>query len=328
MPPLVTIITPVFNRSSFLRETILSVVNQDYPRVEYLLLDDGSSDDSLKIMTEFAAKHPIIALDSHENMGETRTVNKGFSMARGEIIGVVNSDDPLLPGAISAAADLLSQKPEVVGVYPDWLLIDERGSTMQYRRVPEYSYINMLKWHHCMPGPGTFFRRSLVEQLGGRDEKFKYVADFDFWLQAGLVGPLARNPKTLATFRWHSDGISSKEQGLLMAQEHIRLMDKLYAGSNVTREMAAVKRQAYSSAYYEAAIVLGDTDLRLKRHYFARALGLAPATYLLKCRSKLPEPLVLILLGMSAYSCIKDLYRSIYRRRQERVSKKIDASSR
>ena len=169
MPPLVTIITPVFNRASFLLETISSVVTQDYPRVEYILLDDGSSDDSLRIIRESAAKNPMIRYDRHENMGETRTVNKGFLLAKGDIIAVVNSDDPILPGAISAAVDLMLRKPEILIVYPDWYLIDEQGRTMEYRRTPDFSYVDMLRRHYCIPGPGTFFRKSLVDRLGGRD---------------------------------------------------------------------------------------------------------------------------------------------------------------
>ena len=95
--PLVSIITPAYNRQSLIEETILSVIGQDYPNLEYLVLDDGSSDDTLSVIKKYA-KH--LRYDAHPNMGETRTVNKGFTMARGEILAVVNSDDPLLPGAV------------------------------------------------------------------------------------------------------------------------------------------------------------------------------------------------------------------------------------
>ena len=122
--PRVTVITPAFNRASLLEETILSVLEQDYPNLEYIVLDDGSEDGTLEVIKKFQNR---LRWDSHANMGETRTVNKGFSMAEGDIIGVVSSDDLLLPGAISKAVQRLLQKPDVVVVYPDWQIIDAEG---------------------------------------------------------------------------------------------------------------------------------------------------------------------------------------------------------
>jgi len=95
--PLVTVVTPVYNREDYLEEVILSVLGQDYPNIEFIVLDDGSTDGTLQVIWKYRER---LRWESHANMGQTRTVNKGFSMAKGEIVGVVNSDDPLLPGAI------------------------------------------------------------------------------------------------------------------------------------------------------------------------------------------------------------------------------------
>ncbi len=282
--PLVTIITPAYNRGSFLEETIQSVISQDYPHIECIVLDDGSTDDTRDVLRNYNGR---LYWESHPNMGETRTVNKGFSMAKGEIIGVVNSDDPLLPGAVSTIVDAMEGSPETVAAYPDWKMIDVKGDLIQQIETYEYSYLNMVRWHHCVPGPGTFFRRSVVERLGGRDVQFRYVGDFDFWLRAGLTGPFKRVPKTLATFRWHSDGASSKDQGLTMAEEHILLVRKVFSLAHLPPEVRSARREAYGSACYVAAVVLAGSSPELKRRYFAKAFASSPIKYLFEYRERL-----------------------------------------
>lgn len=281
--PLVTVITPAYNRASLLDETILSVLNQEYPNLEYIVLDDGSTDATLSVIKGYEDR---IRWDTHKNMGETNTVNRGLSMAKGEILGVVNSDDPLLPGAINEIIKYITAVPETIVAYPDWKMIDENGGTVQYRRTFSYNYIDMLRWHHCMPGPGTFFRREIAEKLHGRDSQFRYVADFDFWLRAGLLGRFVRVPKTLATFRMHSDSATVKQNGAVMAEEHIRLVNKIYGIPDLPPEVLKVRKEAYSSAYYTAGVVCGN-DVKAKGKYYAEALGYAPMKYAVEYRRRI-----------------------------------------
>jgi glycosyltransferase involved in cell wall biosynthesis len=293
--PLVSVITPAYNRAAYLQETIASVLSQDYPKLEYLVLDDGSTDNTRDVAAQYFGR---ITFSSHPNMGETRTVNKGFAMARGAIVGVVNSDDPLLPGAVAQIVDTMIREPEVIVAYPDWDWIDSKGNRIGHRRTFEYDYVNMVRWFHCVPGPGAFFRQSVVKELGGRDEQFRYVADFDFWLRAGLLGPFKRVPKTLATFRVHGDSASSKGQGRPMAEEHIRLANKFFSLPNLPPEVAAVRREALGSAYYTAGLNLGDSSPQLKRRYFMQALVSAPTKYFFEeYRERLVGPIGSTVLG-------------------------------
>jgi len=298
--PLVSIITPAYNRQSLIEETIVSVIGQDYPNIEYLVLDDGSSDDTLSVIRKYA-KH--LRYETHPNMGETRTVNKGLGMVRGEIIAVVNSDDPLLPDAVKEIVGTMVKEPDIVVAYPDWEMIDSTGDKIGHRQTFEYSYTDMVRWFHCVPGPGAFFRKPLVRELGGRDEQFRYVADFDFWLRAGLLGPFKRVPKTLATFRYHSDGASSKAQGRLMAEEHIRLAKKFFSMPNLPAQIAAIRREAFGSAYYTAALNLGNASPWLKKFYFMAALSSAPKRYLFEeYRERLLGPIGSAFLGRMAFA--------------------------
>jgi len=280
---LVTVITPTYNQADYLDETIQSVLNQDYPNLEYIVLDDGSKDNTIEILKKHGDR---IIWDSHPNMGEARTVNKGFSLAKGEIISVVNSDDPLLPGAIQNIVRLMCENPEIGVAYPDWNMIDADGRIIRRIQTFDYSYINMLRWHHCVPGPGTFFRRDVMSKLNGRDPQFRYVSDFDFWLRAGLITDFARIPVTMATFRMHAGSASSSQASEDMAEEHIRLINKIYSLPYITDEALKVKREAYGSAYYIAGCVCQTCDLSVRNRYFLTAVARNPLKYLFEYRKR------------------------------------------
>jgi glycosyltransferase involved in cell wall biosynthesis len=265
------VITPVYNAARYLAETITSVLDQDYPEVEYIVLDDGSTDETREIAARYA---PRLKVASHPNMGPVLTVNRGFELATGEIVGVVSADDPLLPGAVRAAIEALSD-PRLVAVYPDWEMIDEQGNVVETIVTDNFDYVDMLRRHHCVPGPGAFFRRGLAEQLRGRDPQFRYVHDFDFWLRAGLVGPLARIPRVLATFRVHSEQVGA-EYGAAQADEHIRLVEKIYALPHLPAAVQGVRREAFASAYYIAGCVQGHCHPERKLLYWIRAVGYSP----------------------------------------------------
>lgn len=253
--PLVTIITPTYNRAPFLEETILSVLNQDYPKIEYIVLDDGSTDETAKVIEKYKEK---IVWVFHKNIGEVKTVNKGFLLARGEIISIVNSDDPLLPGAISKIVKFMTDNPEIIVVYPDWVKIDEKGKEIERVTTPEYNYQYMLSAHDNVAGPGTFFKKTILNKLKGRDFQFTYVSDYDFWLRAGLIGEFARFPEILATSRVHSDQATIKNKGFAMAMEHIRVINKIFSLSNLPSNIKKNKYKAYEKACEAARICRGD----------------------------------------------------------------------
>ena len=253
--PLITVITPTYNRAEFLEESIKSVVNQNYPNLEYIVLDDGSTDETAKIIEKFRDK---VIWKHHRNVGEVKTVNRAFSLAKGEIIGVVNSDDPLLSGAISEIVKFMTQNPKIIVAYPDWVKIDKNGKEIEKVITSEYDYEYMLRTHDNVTGPGTFFRRVVVEKLKGRDLQFKYVSDYDFWLRAGLVGNFARIPKILATSRVHPDQATLKDKGYKMAMEHILVLNKIFSLPNFPVILNKVKPEAYKKACEAARICRGN----------------------------------------------------------------------
>jgi GT2 family glycosyltransferase len=262
-PPLVSIITPAYNRAPYLDETIESVLQQDYPCIEYIVLDDGSTDDTVKVLENYSGR---LRWETHANMGETRTVNKGWGMASGEIVATVNSDDPLLPGAVNAAVQFMQSRPDVLVAYPDWVYIGPDSEILGRVQVPDYDYLYMLTRHHCLVGPGAFVRCIAFELAGMRDPEFRYVADFEFWLRLGLYGPFARIPQTLATFRVHPDSASVSHMGKAMAAEHIRMMQKFYSRQDLPTEVQKARGEALSWAHHVAAGSCGQARAAAVKH--------------------------------------------------------------
>ena len=279
---LVSIITPTYNRAGLLPETIESVLNQDYAHIEYLVLDDGSSDNTQEVLKRYADR---IRVERHANMGETLTVNKGFGMVSGEIVGVVNSDDPLLPGGVTEIVNALRAHPEAVAAYPDWAKIDEHGNTLQEERLTGYDARNMLLQLNWGLGPGAFFRRDLLNRIGPRNPNYTYCGDMEFWLRAALEGPLVHIPKVLATHRVHGGSASVSQRGRKMANEWIEVFHSALSSPQVPRDVSSLKHRLLRNVYLCAAEVYCGRDwlwaawiqVRSIPHGIAASLHAVPA---------------------------------------------------
>jgi glycosyltransferase involved in cell wall biosynthesis len=259
--PLVTIIVPAYNRAGGLLEATLdSILGQDYPNLEVLALDDGSTDGTPQVLAGYAKSHPErLRWERHENMGQAKTLNRGFEMARGELIGYLNSDDLFLPGAITKLAALLTQEPDAALAYPAYRVIDSDGETIADMTPPEYTAAEAVRLHNCIVNVGAIFRRRVIERIGGWDTSFVYLADFDWCVRASSVGSFLRHPEVLACWRSHP-GSANYSPGLEAAQEQTRLLDKIYAAGDLTEELVEVRDEAYRNAYICAAFAMGGVN--------------------------------------------------------------------
>jgi len=299
--PLVTIITPAYNRATLIAETIESVLGQDYPHLEYIVLDDGSTDATLEVIKGYEGR---LRWESHANVGEAHTVNAGFSMAQGEILGVVNSDDPLLPGAVGRMVAALQANPDALVAYPDWRLIDARGNALQEIRCRDYvSFAEMLSGHHCLPGPGAFFRRQALEKASGRDPAYRYVGDLDFWLRIGWHGRFVRVPEVLATFRVHDSSASVCCQSELMAEEQVAVIVNLFAREKADVSLHSLRKVSMLNAFHAAACHLGRGRVSSLLSYILKSITCCPGVFFTKYFYRIPI-YMLMLLGFN-YSAIK-----------------------
>jgi glycosyltransferase involved in cell wall biosynthesis len=251
-PPLVSIVTPVYNGANYIVETVDSVLAQDFPGLEYLVVDDGSTDDTLDRLEPYQGRIRIIR---QENRGEAAAVNAGVAAAGGEIIGIVNADDPLIPGLVSAALARLGAEPGLVGVYPDWLRIDAEGRVIGEVKVREYDYHLLLAQHFCIIGPGCLFRRTALRGAPPRDPRFRYTGDYHQWLRMGLAGRFARIPQTLATWRHHEGGASQARRDLEMAANNVDAVRDVLDRPGLPASVLALRGEALASAYYVASVL-------------------------------------------------------------------------
>lgn len=277
---LVTIITPTYNRASYLDETIKSVLRQNYSKIDYIVIDDGSTDNTQDVLAKYLDK---ITCVHQSNIGETRTVNKGIAMAKGEIICIVNSDDPLLPGAIEKAVKTLKKKPHVLAVYPDWNEIGPKSEFIKRMELPDYNLVNMLTDFNVAMGPGTFIRKSTFDLVGMRDTKYKYAGDLEFWFRIALHGEIAHIPEALATHRTHPDSASVADKSAVIADELIQMVNEVFRSQNIPKNLLSIKLKILGTVHRDAIFYCeGDRKESLKHEF--KAFSFDHVTYL---RSKL-----------------------------------------
>jgi glycosyltransferase involved in cell wall biosynthesis len=272
--PLVTIIVPAYNRAGgLLEETLDSILGQDYPNLECLVLDDGSSDETPQVLERYGNANPErMRWESHENMGQAKTLNRGFEMARGELIGYLNSDDLFLPGAIRKLADLLIENPDAALAYPAYRVIDEDGETIADMTPPEYTAAEAVRLHNCIVNVGAIFRRRVIERIGGWDTNFVYLADFDWCVRGYSVGPYLRHPDVLACWRNHP-GSANYAPGLDAAMEQTRLLDKIYGAEDVSDDLLEVRDEAYLNAFICAGFAMGGVNTAEGRFFIHDTLA-------------------------------------------------------
>lgn len=203
--PLVSIVTPSFNQAKFLEETIRSVLDQDYPNIEYILIDGGSTDGSVEIIQKYA--HRLAYWVSEKDRGQTDALNKGFAAATGNIFAWLNSDDTYQPGAIRSAVDFLTSHPRVGLVYGDLNFINERGEIVGKFPAAQTNLVRLRRGYVHIPQPAAFFRADLWKKVGPLDPSFYFAMDYDLWVRLAGVSDLQYLPEQVwANFRLHGSG--------------------------------------------------------------------------------------------------------------------------
>jgi glycosyltransferase involved in cell wall biosynthesis len=204
--PLVSIVTPSYNQAAYLEEALCSVLDQDYPRIEYILVDGGSTDGSREIIERYADR--LAWWVSEADRGQTDAINKGFAHAHGQILAWLNSDDTYLPGALSQAVAYLQAHPEAGMVYGDANLIDKAGNMIGKFPARQTDYRRLRRGYVHIPQQASFFRAELWRQIGPLDPSFYFAMDYDLWVRLARRAPLHYFPSTWANFRLHGAGKS------------------------------------------------------------------------------------------------------------------------
>lgn len=221
--PTVTVVTPSYNQGRFIRETINSVLSQDYPAIEYMVIDGGSTDDTVSILKSYGGK---VSWISEPDRGQSEAINKGWKRTNGEILAWLNSDDIYLPGAISTAVTYLQSHPDVALVYGDGFHISEEGQALG--RFPSEPFLkDRLKETCFIAQPAAFVRRSVIEQVGFVQDSLRYCMDYDLWIRISKRYRLQYVPVPMASIRLHKDCKTVKNRAATYA-ETVRMLKSNY----------------------------------------------------------------------------------------------------
>jgi len=232
-PPLISIVTPSYNQGRFLEETLKSVLDQNYPRLEYAVQDGGSKDDSVAVIEKYRDK--LVHAESRKDKGQGNAINLGFKHAcKGEIMAYLNSDDLLLPGTLNYVANYFEQNPKVDVVYGHRIIIDHHSQEVGRWVLPGHSE-RMLLWADYVPQETLFWRRRIWDKAGGEiDESFQFALDWDLLLRFRDAGAhFRRLPRFMGAFRVHPTQKTSAELSATGTPEMNRLRQRAH-GRSVT----------------------------------------------------------------------------------------------
>jgi glycosyltransferase involved in cell wall biosynthesis len=275
--PLISIVTPTLNQANFIRETIESVLAQAYPKLEYLILDGGSTDGTLDILAEYSSAMAPLQWRSAPDRGQTDAINRGWQESNGEILAWLNSDDFYYPGAIQRVGEFFRDHPDVDLLYGDCTYVDAHGETIRPYPTREYAYDVLIReTHNYIPQPGTFIRRRALNAIGALDESLHYVMDLDCWMRVGLYGKGAYLPVQLAALRLHEGAKSVYRLGDF-AQEMVAVYRAYFKRTDLPENIRKVERLAMSRIYLRAADCTFWAGRLAEARWFAwQSIQLAP----------------------------------------------------
>ena len=240
---LVSIITPSFNQALFLEQTLRSVLDQDYPSVEYIVIDGASTDGSVDIIKRYSDR--LAWWVSEKDQGQGQAINKGIARAKGEILGWINSDDYYLPQAISSAVKIFEDDPDVAMAYGDMLAVDQNGATTNVLRYKQYSLEDLLCFQ-IIGQPAVFFRREVYEKVGGLDTNLHFMLDHHLWIRIAQQGKILYVPQTWAAARYHPQA-KNRLKPVEFGIEAFRILDWMKSEPDLSQAFAKIEKRARAS---------------------------------------------------------------------------------
>jgi glycosyltransferase involved in cell wall biosynthesis len=221
--PRIGIVTPSYNQAAFIRATIDSVLGQEYPNLDYRVIDGASTDGTPEILAGYGDR---INWVSEKDDGQTQAINKGLAMLRTDVLAFINSDDVYLPGTLAIVARYFHDHPDALWFTGDHSIIDARGRQIQpyvatYKRIlrkkPTFRSLAVANY---IVQPSTFWRRELLEKIGPFDESLRYCFDYDFWMRAIRRYPLHVTSEPLSLFRVHGGSKGGSQFVRQFREEH------------------------------------------------------------------------------------------------------------
>lgn len=252
--PLISIVMPSFQQSAYLEAALRSVLEQDCPDMEVLVVDGGSTDGSPAIIQRYAPR--LAWWVSEKDRGQGDGINKGLARARGKYVAWLNSDDLYLPGAVAAALTELEARPECGMVFGDVLAINAAGETTNVMRYGAWGLEELMRFS-IIGQPGVFMRRETLLRAGLLDESYHLLLDHHLWLRVAQHAPLRYLPHTLAAARFHPQA-KNVARAAAFGQEAYRIVDWMQTQPALAEPFARNRRRIWAGAHRMNARYLLD----------------------------------------------------------------------
>lgn len=248
--PLVSIVTPSFNKGPYIEETILSIRNQTYKNIEHIVIDGGSTDETLSILKKYSNNLVWI---SEPDLGQSDAINKGWKLAKGDIIAYLNADDTYLPDAVGIAVNFFLKHPETGMIYGDGILSDEKGRFLMNFTAGEFNLKNLIFCQDNILQPAVFLRKTVFETIGDVDADLHLAMDLDYWIRTGLRYKVNYIPQQLATAKIYQDAKSS-EQMHKYVKEYEHILEKAFSNPQLPSDIKLIEKEAFNFVYVKGGL--------------------------------------------------------------------------
>lgn len=252
--PKISVVTPSYNQGEFLERTILSVLNQNYPNLEYIIIDGGSADSSVEIIKKY--EKYLSYWVSEKDKGQSEAINKGFSRATGEIFAWLNSDDIYLPKVFYKVLKKFKQEFEIDLIFGNVYLIDDFDNIIRELRFTKFDFSMLIYEGGNLHQTGTFWTKNIYHKVGGLSVNYDFCMDFDFFCKVANKGRLLYIKEFLSGFRIHPSSKSSTIASLGQ-EEHQEIMQR-YLPKNMSHICLKFKKYEYLIIRFLRYIIQGD----------------------------------------------------------------------
>lgn len=257
--PRISIITPSYNQGQYIEETIRSVLLQDYPNLEYIIIDGGSTDSTLQVLKKYDR---FITWISEPDEGQTDAINKGLKKASGDIVAYLNSDDIYEPGTLKRIADVFFQHTAVSMIYGDIIHIDENSRILEHHKTGKVHLEKYLMAGECyLPQPSVFFRKNVMDTVGYFDKSLHLAMDYDYWLKILMKYKTCYVPETFSRARIYPSAKSSALDYRYF-DELLAIYTRLFSNNP---GLEPLRKKVFGYVYFSGALTF------FRRKYFSRA---------------------------------------------------------
>lgn len=270
MQPLVSIVTPSYNQAQYLEQTLRSVLEQEYQRIEYIVIDGASTDGSVDVIKKYdrrggvtppnnvtsgnegertsplQSNHKINYWVSEKDNGQAEAINKGLARATGDIVAWLNSDDFYFPGAIASVVKVFEAHPQAGLVYGDTVAVDEKGEFIHFPKYAQWDLEDLLTFN-IIGQPAVFMKRDVLLKAGFLDPSFHFLLDHHLWIRMASRAPMVYVPEIWAAGRFH-ESAKNVAQAAKFGEEAFRILEWAKSDWLVSGSLARISRQSRAGA--------------------------------------------------------------------------------